>query len=309
VPDANESWNAAPDEPLMGVAQVTDLMDRAAMLARRDPLRRGNVIHLPPAGDMVVLGDIHGDAENFRSVVEWADLGRNKDRYLVLQELVHGGPLDEKGCDHSFRLLETAAVLKCRFASQVQLVLSNHDLAEIAGSTIKKAGVSVSAAFWRGIASAYGEGWPEVHGAYRRFLAAMPLAARTPNGVFISHSTPERDAIDLFDFSVFNRPLHVDDFLPGGSVYALVWGRAHDQEAADRFAKAVGADVLVTGHQMSMPGVNAPTSRQIILVSEGPLGRFLLMRLGASIPYNTLLKQVTRIRPLGGPSDDLTAEI
>jgi hypothetical protein len=309
VPDANESWNAAPDEPLMGVAQVTDLMDRAAMLARRDPLRQGNVIHLPPAGDMVVLGDIHGDAANFRSVVEWADLGRNKDRYLVLQELVHGGPLDEKGCDHSFRLLETAAALKCRFKSQVQLVLSNHDLAEIAGSTIKKAGVSLSAAFWRGIASAYGEGWPEVHGAYRRFLAAMPLAVRTPNGVFISHSTPERDALDLFDFSVFNRSLHVDDFLHGGSVYALVWGRAHDQEAADRFARAVGADVLVTGHQMSMPGVKAPTSRQIILVSEGPLGRFLLMPLGDSIPYNTLLRHVTRIRSLGGPSDDLTSEI
>ncbi|MBE3097036.1 MAG: hypothetical protein IMZ44_07880 [Planctomycetes bacterium] len=58
-----------------------------------------------------------------------------------------------------------------------------------------------------------------------------------------------------------------------------------------------------------MPGVKAPTSRQIILVSEGPLGRFLLMRLGDSLPYNTLLRQVTRIRSLGGPSDDLTSEI
>ncbi|MBM4017685.1 MAG: hypothetical protein FJ288_05055 [Planctomycetes bacterium] len=303
--DAGESWNPAPDPPPMGVGEITDLLDRASMLMRRDPLRRGNVILLPPAGDLIVVGDLHGDTENFRRVVDWAALSRNQDRYLVFQELVHGGPLDDRGRDRSFRLLEEAAVLKCRFKSHVQMVLSNHDLAEIVGSTIKKAGASVSQAFWRGIESAYGEGWPEVHGAYRRFLASVPLAVRTPNGVFISHSTPQRETIDLFDHSIFDRPLTAEDYLPGGSVYALVWGRPQDQDVADRFARAVGAEVLVTGHQPSEPGVKAPTSRQIILVSEGPLGRFLLMRLGAPVPYNALLRQVTKIRSLGGGEGDV----
>ena len=302
-------WNVERNPSPRGIGEITDLMDRAAMLTRQDPLRRGNVICLPPVGDLVVLGDLHGNMDNLRKVVEWATLSVNRDRYLVLQELVHGGPLDNRGCDHSFRLLEEAAVLKCRFKSQVQLVLSNHDLAELAGATITKGGQSVSGAFWRGIASAYGEGWPEVHGAYRRLLSSLPLAVRTPNGVFISHSTPQRDTLDLFDYTIFDRPLTAEDYLPGGSVHNLVWGRFHDQEVADLFAKRVGADVLVTGHQASAPGVKAPTSRHIILVSDGASGRFLLMRLGATVPFNVLLQQVTRISSLGGDTTDLGAEM
>ena len=181
----------------------------------------------------------------------------------------------------------------------MQLVLSNHDLCEILGSTITKAGVNVSAAFWRGIEDSYGAAWPEVHGAYRRFLAALPLAVRTPNGVFISHSTPQGDTLDQFDYSIFDRPLNMEDYLPGGSIHSLVWGRWHDQEAADRFAKAVGAEILVTGHQTSMPGVKTPTSRHIVLTSDGALGRFLLLRLGARVPHTVLLRQVTKIRSLG----------
>ena len=302
-------WPVEHDPPPKGVGEITDLMDRAAMLTRQDPLRRGNVICLPPVGDLVVLGDLHGNVGNLRRVVEWAALSVNRDRYLVLQELVHGGPLDDRGCDRSFRLLEEAAVLKCRFKSQVQLVLSNHDLAEIVGSTIKKGGQSVSGAFWRGIESAYGEAWPEVHGSYRRLLSALPLAVRTPNGVFISHSTPQRDALDLFDYTIFDRPLTAEDHLPAGSVYSLVWGRYQDQEVADKFAKRVGAEILVTGHQASTPGVKAPTSRHIIMASEGATGRFLLMRLNTHVPYNVLLRQVTRISSLGVQPTNLDEEI
>jgi ABC-type molybdate transport system permease subunit len=40
------------------------------------------------------------------------------------------------------------------------------------------------------------------------------------------------------------------------------------------------------------------TSRHIILTSDGPLGRFLLARLGVKVPYHALLRQVTKIRLL-----------
>jgi hypothetical protein len=291
-------WDVNPDLSHLGVGEITDRLDRAAILMRRDPLRAGNVVVLPSAGDAIIMGDIHGDVENFHRVVDWAALHRHKDRYLVLQELIHGGPLDERGADHSARLLEEVAELKIRYKSQIQMVLSNHDLCEILGSTISKAGVNTSAAFWRGIEDTYGASWPEVHGAYRRFLAALPLAVRTPNGVFISHSTPQSDALEPFDYSIFDRPLNMEDYLPGGSIHSLVWGRWHDQAAADRFAKSIGAEILVTGHQTSMPGVKTPTSRHIILTSDGPLGRFLLLQLGAHMPYTVLLRQVTKIRSL-----------
>ena len=294
-------WDVDPELASLGVGEITDRLDRAAILMRRDPLRQGNVVALPHAGELVVLGDIHGDLDNFRRVVEWAALYRNRDKYLVLQELIHGGPQDDRGGDLSYRLLEEAAALKIRYKSQVQMILSNHDLCEILGSNITKSGVNTSAVFWRGIENAYGSAWPEVHGAYRRFLAALPLAVRTPNGLFISHSTPQGDALESFDYSIFQRALAMEDYLPGGSVHALVWGRWHDQQAADRFAKAVEAEVLVTGHQTSMPGVKTPTSRHIVLVSDGPLGRVLSMRLSVQVPHHVLVRQVIKIRSLPAP--------
>jgi hypothetical protein len=294
-------WDVDPELASLGVGEITDRLDRAAILMRRDPLRQGNVVVPPGTGELVVLGDIHGDLDNFHRVVDWAALYRNKDRYLVLQELVHGGPDDGRGGDQSYRLLEEAAALKIRYKSQVQMILSNHDLCEILGANITKSGVNVSALFWRGIENAYGTSWPEVHGAYRRFLISLPLAVRTPNGLFISHSTPQGDALEAFDYSIFDRALTMEDYLPGGSVHALVWGRWHDQQAADRFAKAVGADVLVTGHQTSMPGVKTPTSRHIVLTSDGPLGRVLSMRLSVQVPHYVLVRQVIKIRSLAAP--------
>jgi len=298
VTETHNDWELNPDVAHLGVGEVTDRLDRAAILMRRDPLRRGNIVCLPNVGDALIVGDLHGDTENFQRVTEWAALHRNKDRYLVLQELIHGGPLDAHGGEQSYRLLEAVADLKCRYKQQVHMVLSNHDLCEILGSTITKAGRNVSATFWRGIENAYGEAWPEVHGAYRRFLSALPLAVRTPNGVFVSHSTPQNDAMENFDFGIFDRPLTMDDYLPGGSIHALVWGRNHDQEAADWFAKTVKAEVLVTGHQPSMPGIKTPTSRHIILTSDGPLGRFLRVRLNVQVPHHVLVRQVTKIRSL-----------
>ena len=297
--EPHDDWEVNPDQAHLNVGGVTDRLDRAAVLMRRDPLRQANVVALPPVGDAVILGDIHGDRENFDRIVKWAALHRHRDRYLVLQELIHGGLPDERGNDQSFRLLEEAADLKIRYKSQVQMVLSNHDLCEILGSVISKAGHNVSATFWKGIEKAYGPIWPEVHGAYRRFLSSLPLAVRTPTGVVISHSTPQADALDEFDCSVFERSLAMDDYLPGGSVHALVWGRNHDQHAADEFAQCMGAEVLITGHQTSMPGVKTPTSRHIILTSDGPLGRFLTLRLNVQAPYNVILRQVTKIRSIG----------
>jgi hypothetical protein len=298
VAEPHDDWEVNPDQAHLNVGGVTDRLDRAAVLMRRDPLRQANVVVLPPVGDAAILGDIHGDAENFHRVVRWAALDRHKDRYVVFQELIHGGPLDDQGNDNSFRLLEEVADLKCRFKSQVQMVLSNHDLCEILGSTITKAGENTSAPFWRGIEAAYGKMWPEVHGAYRRFLSSLPLAVRTPDGIFISHSTPQTDALEDFDYGILERPLTIDDYMPGGSIHVLVWGRYHDQEAADQFARDVGAEVLVTGHQTSMPGVKTPTSRHIVLTSDGPLGRFLHLRMNVQVPHHALVRQVMKIRSL-----------
>ena len=293
-----DDWDLDLDNPQGGAGDLTDSLSHAAVLMRRDPLRHGNVVHLPAQGDAVILGDLHGDVENFARVVKWAALHRNRDRYLVLQELIHGGPLDGDGCDDSFRLLEQAAALKVRYRSQVQMVLSNHDLAELVGVEVTKSGRPTAEPFHRGIEKAYGAAAPTVLGAYRTFLVSLPLAVRTPNGVFISHSTPDHAAMETFDFGVFDQPIDLRNCGPGTSLYELVWGRDYRQCCADKFAEAVGAEVLVTGHQTSMPGLKTPTTRHLVLTSDGPLGRFVVVPLAAPVLPGPLARQVRKVRSL-----------
>jgi len=298
VTQGGNDWDINLDELPATGGDITDRMDRAGVLSKRDPLRKGNVVYLPPAGDVIILGDLHGDLENLKSVVEWAALQSHPDRYLVLQELIHGGPDDGQGGDTSFRLIEEAATLKCRFRSQVQVILSNHDLTEVTGSSILKNGKSTGKVFRKGIENAYGASFQHVYQAYLRFLGSIPYAVRTGHGLFISHSTPSGEALKGFDYSVFERPATLADCQPGGSVYELVWGRYHDQASADRFAAAIGAQILVTGHQSSMPGVKAPTSRHVMLTSDGPLGTFLHTALGIQMQQAVLMRQVRKIRTL-----------
>jgi hypothetical protein len=298
-----EDWDLDPEATDRNAGAVTDRLDRAAVLCRRDPLRGGNVIQLPAEGDVVVLGDLHGDLENFNRVVKWAGLHLHRDRYLVLQELIHGGPEDGEGGDLSFRLLEEAATLKCRYKSQVQVILSNHDLGELLGAPLRKSGKPVTEMFRTGLENTFGARWREVHEGMKRFLASLPLAVRTPDGVLISHSTPEGADLDTFDYSIFERPLTLADYQPGGSVYKLVWGRHHNQACADRFANALGVRALVTGHQSSMPGLKMPTSRHVIITSDGPLGTMLVLPLNTSIPAGVIHRQVRKVRSLRLPNE------
>ena len=109
-------------------------------------LRKEQVVKLP-AGEVWIAGDIHDHRNNFRKLIAAADLGNNPQRHLILQELIHGDHYDEKGAEDSWEMLYKAAELKCDFPQQVHFLFANHDLAQIHGEGIMKAGLSVCEAF------------------------------------------------------------------------------------------------------------------------------------------------------------------
>ena len=57
---------------------------------RQTPGRRGRLIQLEGADEVMVVGDLHGNLANFRSLLGKADLGKQSRRHLILQELIHG---------------------------------------------------------------------------------------------------------------------------------------------------------------------------------------------------------------------------
>ncbi len=284
--------------PARNAGEAMDRVHQAGILARRDPKRRGNVIYLPAEGEVIVTGDLHGCRDNFDRIVKFAALQRHPKRHLILHELEHGGPEDEKGGCLSYALIEAAAALKIEFPLQVHILLGNHDVAEMLNIQLHKGKVNLNRKFKEGLAHAYGHQAEEVKQAYCDFFRDLPLAVKTPNRVWISHSTPHLDALIDFDYEMFDRQLTDGDFSRDSQLYSFLWGRNQNEMAANIFAKHVDCDVLIVGHQPSQMGYKTPNSRHIILYSDNQLGRYIPVRLAEKVTHYELSRSIKRIADL-----------
>lgn len=247
---------------------------RAATLFRATPGRSGGIITLTPdvVTDVMVVGDLHGNIPAFRKVLEVAALGQNPGRHLVLQELIHGPRMypNDQG-DRSHQLVDLVCALKCQYPDRVHLILGNHELSELTGRAIGKNGVPLNALFRQGIDTAYGERGGAVYAAYHELFAALPLAVRTPNRVFLCHTIPDGYELDGLDLEVLKLDHWPSEAMKRhGTIYCLTWGRDTAPETVDRFAAMVDADWFVTGHQPCDEGFRQANHRQIIIDGTDP---------------------------------------
>src|SRR5665213_2783664 len=206
-------------------ARLLTTLQRAVDAFRATPGRRGRLVDLQGAAEVLVAGDLHGNLDNFRRLFQIADLARNPPRQLVLQEAIHGPYRYPAGGDRSHQLLDLIAALKCQYPRQVHFLIGNHELAQATGRRIAKDEVELNDLFMQGVRTAYGDRADDVYAAYLRLIAAAPLALRTANRVLLSHSLPPLSLMAAFDPTALEREEPADaDCVPGGAVHALVWG-------------------------------------------------------------------------------------
>src|SRR4051794_5109027 len=153
--------------------------------------------------------------------------------------------------------------------------------------------------FFQGIVTSYGVYADEVFQAYQGLFAALPLAVRTPNRVFLCHTIPDPPDLDRFDPAIFAAETWSYDAMKrGGPVYAITWGRTTDPENADRFAEIVDADWFVTGHQPCDDGFRQANPRQIIIDGTNPYPAGCLFPTREPVTIDRLLEGI-RIFPTG----------
>lgn len=275
--------------------QVVEAFGVATEENQVSPLREQQVIHLPGEGEVWVSADIHDHRRNFEKLIKAADLRNNPQRHLVLQELIHGDHFDSTGAEGSWEILYKAADLKCDFPGQVHFLLANHDLAQIHGEGIMKAGLSVCEAFTAGVKRDFGDEADEVNLAITEFLLSLPLAIRTPNGFWLSHSLPTDEQIETFDFTVFDRPLTGADYKRRtGPAYQLIWGRGVTPAGVDKFRERVGSQFIVTGHQPQDMGYKVNGENHLIIASDHSQGVFLPVNLAETYTMDTLVERLVK---------------
>jgi hypothetical protein len=273
--------------------EVIETFEAAADENRLSSLRTHQVVTLPAEGELWVTGDMHDHRTNFRKIVAHADLANNPARHLILHELIHGDHFDQNGAEDGWQTLFKAAQLKADFPGQVHFLMANHDLAQIQGEGIMKAGLSVCEAFTAGVKRDFGEHGDSVNAVISTFLLTLPLAVKCPNGLFLSHSLPSDANIGDFDFSVFYRDLTGEDYKRRtGAVYQLIWGRGMSPETAAIFAETVDAKILITGHQPQETGYFVNGNHHLIIASEHNQGVFLTLDLAQSYDMPALVDQV-----------------
>ncbi len=250
------------------------LLREAAALIREDPNRRGSLLEFGSAGQVVMTGDLHGNLKNFEKLQQFCALERSPGRSVILHELIHEDVNWPDQLDLSIDLLLQAAQWKCQFPDSVYFLQSNHELAQLRGQEITKGGRSVLYDFELGVEHRFGQEAGLVLAAVGDYISALPLAARTKSGIFMCHSLPDPLLIDSFDTSVFERELTPEDLSPGGSAYALVWGRFHSAGSVESFAQRLGVEYFIIGHTPQEEG-HTTVGRLIILASEHNHGTFL----------------------------------
>src|SRR5262249_53119288 len=152
-----------------------------------------------------------------------------------------------------------------------------HELSQASDRLIAKDDVDLNELFREGVRNAYAPRDDEIYAAYIELLSAVPLALRTPNRVFLSHSLPSAKHLPNFDLTVVERDAAEEKEIEyGGGIHSLVWGRDTSAANAAAFLQKVDADLLITGHIPCNQGFATPNHRQIILDSLGSRGCYCL---------------------------------
>ena len=264
---------------------------KATELFRSTPGRAGSVVALESALEVMVVGDLHGNLPAFRQALTVAALDKHPRRHLVLQELVHEiFKYEEDRPDRSHRLVDLVSALKCQYPDRVHLILGNHELSELTGRVIGKDGQALNLRFRQGIELSYGARTNEVYQTYLEQFAALPLAVRTPNRVFICHTLPDARYLDELDMELLKADRWPAEAMKrGGTIYALTWGRDTTPETVDRFAVMVDADWFITGHQPCDEGFRQANHRQIIIDGTNPYPAYCLFSAIDPVTIESLL--------------------
>lgn len=272
--------------------KVIEILNQGIEANTQCPLRQGNTVTLPSQGSLVISGDLHGHVRNFERIVSFAALDSHPDRHVVLQEIIHGGPQDAQGGCLSYQILLKAIAYKLQYPNQVHIIMGNHDTAFICDAEVMKDGREMNKALYQALEREFNTEWVSVRDAMRNYLYSQPLAIRTTNRLWMSHSLPADRLAEQFDASILERKLEPADLVKPGGVYILTWGRRMSQTLLNRMAEQFDVDLFVLGHQPQAQGWQQAGDNLLILASDHNHGHICAVNLDQTYTIESLTRSI-----------------
>lgn len=269
--------------------EIIQALQQGCQANLQDSCRRGSLIELGDAGQVIMTGDLHDHQRNFDRLVGLADLQNNQHNHLVLHELIHRSHSALPNHCHSYQLVAQAAALKARFPDQVFYLMGNHEMAQASRDEVLKNGQPMVQALIDGAKDTYGSDAEAVIEALDKFILSLPIAVRTENRIWLSHSLPSPRHTKNFDHTIFDKPVSHDMISHNESLHALLWDRRHSDEALAELSARWNVDHFIVGHQAQESGFARPLTNMLILASDHNHGHYLPFDLATTYTPDQLL--------------------
>lgn len=244
----NEALRVKLEDFLELIAQVDQILLEEEL---SNELKTGRLIHLPPRGEAIILGDIHGDLSSLKHILfetkfmEKAFKG--DDVYLIFL-----GDYGDRGI-YSPEVYYIVLSLKKRFPEKVILLQGNHEGPEDLPVFPHDLPFYLNRKFGSGGMKAYNK----LSGLFRRFYTAVIVEEKF---IMLHGGVPsEAKSLDDVAFAYKKHPLerHLEEILwsdpvdevrgklpsPRGAGY--IFG----EDITSRFLKNLGVNFLIRGHE------------------------------------------------------------
>jgi len=170
--------------------------------------------------------------------------------------------------------------------------MGNHDIAFITDSEVMKNGKEMSRAMNRALEREFPQNANDIKTAMKQYLLSQPLAVRSENRIWLSHSLPNDNYSDKFDPKILHRQLKISDCSKPNSAYLLTWGRDMSQSLLDKMAAIFDVDFFILGHQQQENGWSKAGTNLIIIASDHNHGCLLELDLAKSYTIEELIDSI-----------------
>lgn len=218
------------------------------------------ILKLPASGILLVITDLHGNYKDFKKYENiWNQFLDNGNHVILTGDVIHAY---NSSIDYSVDILESLMEY-CEY-DQFHLLLGNHEWCHIVEKSVYKGIKNQNEDFEELLKLKFGYRWVEHLDMYVDFFKTLPFAAKTSNGVLISHSGPTIHSTYLGDLENISENGYDNDML-----HDLLWKRDYEFYEADLdlFLESNKCKYHVVGHT-PVDGYQVNYGRQLVLSSS-----------------------------------------